>query len=433
MNARLVMPRRTRTLGAVGTGLMAVLLAWSPVLAAVSWGSTYKASTDYAYGWSDALTRTVTSTGTAYLHTIATRYVVGGDQVTNTGPYLGVYYRRGNAGGSAWGTIKRLNASNEHADYGTIASSGKYVYTTWRHQQQIGAAYDPGQAPRDLQFMRNTNHGSSTAWSARKTDFLGANYIDRPSITAAGSRVYITYTDSSGGEIRLQRSVDYGMTWEYLGAVGATTAGDGDGGLSGMPVVVASGNTVAVAFNNGSTARIKVSTDGGDSWSVDTDLNSSQYSAISTAHRNGKLAFAWTTSGHRNLFVKQWNGTSLTSRKTIVSLNDATSYKVLYAPAIALAGTSVIGVAYSACTTTSCSLGATKGSSIRWIESRNNGSTWSSNKTVASYTSSSTRRLNEFPSVVMSSSSRRIVSWTAAGASSTSVARVLLRIGTGTP
>ena len=50
------------------------------------------------------------------------------------------------------------------------------------------------------------------------------------------------------------------MTWEYLGAVGATTANDGDGGLSGMPVVVASGNTVAVAFNNGSTARIKVST-----------------------------------------------------------------------------------------------------------------------------------------------------------------------------
>ena len=150
MNARLVMPRRTRTLGAVGTGLMAVLLAWSPVLAAVSWGSTYKASTDYAYGWSDALTRTVTSTG---------------------------------------------------------------------------AAYDPAQAPRDLQFMRNTNHGSSTAWSPRKTDFLGANYIDRPSITAAGSRVYITYTDSSGGEIRLQRSVDYGMTWEYLGAIGATNAG----------------------------------------------------------------------------------------------------------------------------------------------------------------------------------------------------------------
>jgi hypothetical protein len=432
MDVRLVAPRRTRTLGAVGAGLMAVLLAWSPVLAAISWGSTYQASTDYAYGWSDALARTVTSTGTAYLHSIATRYVVGGDQVTNTGPYLGVYYRRGNAGGSSWGTIKRLNASNVHADYGTIASSGKYVYTAWRRQQQVGADYDPTQAPRDLQFMRNTNHGSSTAWSARKTDFLGANYIDRPSITAAGSRVYITYTDSSGGEIRLQRSVDYGATWEYLDAVGATTAQDGDG-YTGMPVVVASGNTVAVAFNNGSTARIKVSTDGGDTWSVDTDLNPSQYSSISTAHRNGKLAFAWTTGGHRNLYVRQWNGTSLTARKTIVSLNDATTYKVLSSPAIALAGTSVIGVAYSACTTTSCSLGATKGSSIRWIESRNNGSTWSSNKTVASYTASSTRRLNEFPSVVMSSSTRRIVSWTAAGASSSSLARVLIRIGSGTP
>ncbi|HEY3334458.1 MAG TPA: hypothetical protein VGK16_04400 [Candidatus Limnocylindrales bacterium] len=432
MNARIAVSRRTRTVGAAGAGLMAVLLAWSPVLAAISWGTVYTASSDYAYTWGNALTRTVSSAGTAYLHSVFTRYVIGGTAVTDTGPYLGVYYRRGNAGGSSWGTPKRLNASGEHGDYGTIDSSGKYVYATWRRQQHFGSAYDPTQAPRDLQFMRNTYYGSSTAWSARKTDFLGANFIDRPSITAWGSRVYIAYTDSSGGEIRLQRSVDNGATWDYLGAVGATTAQDGDG-YSGKPVVVASGSTVAVVFNNGTTARFKLSTNGGDTWSVDTDLAATQYLSLSAAHRSGKFAFAWTTSSRRNLYVKLWNGTSLTSRKTIVSLNDATAYKVLNAPAIALAGSSVIGVAYSACTTTGCSLGSTRGSSIRWIESRNNGSTWSSNKTVASYTASSTRRRNEYPSVVLSSTTRRIIAWTAAGASSSSNARILLRIGTGTP
>jgi len=431
MDARHVAQRRTRTVVAVATGLLAVLLAWSPVLAAISWGSVYKASSDYAYGWDNALTRTVTSGGTAYLHSVTTRYVIAGDAVTDSGPYLGVYYRRGNSGGSSWGTLKRLNASNQHADFGTTASSGKYVYATWRHQLHVDA-YDPLEAPRDLQFIRNTNHGSSTAWSVRKTDFLGANYIDRPSITAAGSRVYIAYTDSSGGEIRLQRSTDYGANWDYLGAVGATTAQDGDG-YTGRPVVVASGTTVAVVFNNGTTARFKLSTDGGDTWSVDTDLSTTQYASLSAAHRSGKFAFAWVTGGHRNLYVRMWNGTSLTDRRTIVSLNDATTYKVVHSPAISLAGTSVIGVAYSACTTTTCSLGATKGSSIRWIESRTNGNSWTSSSTIASYTSSSTRRLNEYPSVVMSSSTRRIVSWTAAGASSTSTARVLIRVGSGTP
>ena len=71
MNTRLAAPRHTRTLGAVAAGLMAALLAWSPVLAAVSWGSVYTASNDYAYTSGNALARTVTSGGTAQLHDVS--------------------------------------------------------------------------------------------------------------------------------------------------------------------------------------------------------------------------------------------------------------------------------------------------------------------------------------------------------------------------
>ena len=227
MDARLVMPRRTRTLGAVGTGLLAVLLAWSPVLAAVSWGTTHKASTDYAYGWSDALTRTVTSTGTAYLHTIATRDVVGGDQVTNTGPYLGVYYRRGNAGGSAWGTLKRLNASNEHADYGTIASSGKYVYDdvaapAARSAPPTIRAGAP-RPPVHAQHEPRVEHGY---WKPRERPIPGRE-LHRPAVDhgVRARRVYITYTGLVGR--RDQAPAQRGLRDDrgsYLGAIGATNA-----------------------------------------------------------------------------------------------------------------------------------------------------------------------------------------------------------------
>ena len=94
MHARLVPSRRHRTIGAVAGGLFAVLLAWSPVLAAVSWGDLHRASTDYAYSWQQSLARTTTSAGTAYLHQLFTRDVIGGEGVEDGGPYLGIYYKR---------------------------------------------------------------------------------------------------------------------------------------------------------------------------------------------------------------------------------------------------------------------------------------------------------------------------------------------------
>jgi hypothetical protein len=279
MDARFAATRHTRTLGAVGAGLMAVLLAWSPVLAAVSWGSVYTASNDYAYTAGNALARTVSSGGTARLHDVSTQYVIGGSEASNTGPYLGIYYRRGNSTGSSWGTAKRLNSSSLHGDWATIATSGRYVYTAWRRQTEVDSwnAVDP----RPLQFRRNTNYGDGSYWKAQPV-FLGADRIDHPSIAATGSRVWIAYTDAIGGEIRLQRSTDNGATFDYLGAVGATTASR-DGGYSGRALVAATGNTVAVAFDNGSTFRVRISIDGGASWLVDTDLETIPVQTIDAA------------------------------------------------------------------------------------------------------------------------------------------------------
>jgi hypothetical protein len=116
-----------------------------------------------------------------------------------------------------------------------------------------------------------------------------------------------------------------------------------------------------------------------------------------------------------------------------VTVTDSTSYKRVGLPAIATAGTTVLGIAYAACSNKDCLISSTQGTSVRWTESRNSGSTWKPSVTVGSYQAASSRRNNEYPSAIWAGSSKRIVAWTAFGTSSGSKQRLLVRTGTGTP
>ena len=51
--------------------------------------------------------------------------------VADNGPYMGVYYRRGNSRGTTWSSTKRLNGSMEHAANGALAASGPNVYVAY--------------------------------------------------------------------------------------------------------------------------------------------------------------------------------------------------------------------------------------------------------------------------------------------------------------
>ena len=192
------------------------------------------------------------------------------------------------------------------------------------------------------------------------------------------------------------------------------------------------GSTVAVIWNNGSTAWIKVSTNLGETWTIDQEFNEDRYLEASAAHRDGRIAFSFTESDARNVYLRVYNGGSLQPEKTIVSVNDATTYMKVHSPAVALAGSSRIGVAYAACNTTGCEVGSSKGVSIRWLESGNNGGSWTSNTTIGSLATTSSRRINEFPSALYASSTRRLVSWTAVSQSGADY-RVIIRLGLGTP
>lgn len=435
-----IQARATRPLFALAVGALAALLAWSPVWASVSWSGLTVASQDDSYaGPLNALGRTVTSGGTAYLHAAYTRETIGGDPVQNDGPYLGVYYRRGNSSGSNWSGTKRLNATAEHGDAATLATSGKYVYVAWRSQSSYDpAGFDPATAT-GIKFVRNTSHGSSTAWSARKT-LVSGGLVDRPSITATGSRVYLAYTDMPSNEIRLWRSDDYGVNWTYLDAIAAA---DRSYGIykAGFPVVAATGTHVAVAWNTGDGVRIRYSSNYGASFGEPWTLTDEPTWEFNMAHRSGRIAAVAITSTKGVLQV--YDNGSIQQLRQFATFSPTGTHKLGYGPAVGISGTTV-AVAWASCLnillgpirpggqlTDTCAATSTDGIKLRWRESSNLGATWKTPDTIATYSTTSTRRRNDVPSIVLASATRRIILFNGSS-SAFGTYKLYTRLGTGT-
>jgi hypothetical protein len=414
------MSRARGPLMATAISLLIALVTWSSVLAAVTWSAAHQASTSKAFAWyGGSLARTVAN-GSARLHTVFTRDVIGGEDVNDGGPRLGVYYERGNATGSQWGPAKRLNADSEHGDHGALATSGRYVYAVWRTQ-----AHEPlvNGDPRLVKFVRNTNAGASSAWKVRKT-IVGSGRVDRPSIAAAGSRVYIAYTDADNGQIRIRRSTDHGATFKLLGTVlGTTSVTGGDGGFAGNPVIAASGNRVGVAWDTNTGVWARFSTNNGKTFGGAQQLTNQSTEWLAAAARGGRVGFAWMfpdTAG----WVRVWKDGSLGPPRQFQAFGGANPDLKAFEPAIALSGKSRIGVSYSVCITFACN--EPGGADVHWRESANNGATWKARVVVGSHTVSDTCRFNASPSVLFPSGKRRIVLFNASGMDTY---RSLIRVG----
>jgi hypothetical protein len=412
--------RSPRPLAAAAVGLLIALVAWSPALAAVSWGTAHKASTDKAFAWHGvSLARTVVD-GTARLHTVFTRDVIGGEPVNDDGPRLGVYYERGNAGGSSWGAAKRLNSTAEHGDFGAIAASGRYVYAVWRTQAHVPLVNGD---PRKIKFVRNTDAGASSAWKARKT-IVGSGRVDRPTIAATSSRVYIAYTNADTGQVRVRRSTDHGATFALLHTVlGTTTVTGPDGGFAGYPVIAASGDVVAVAWNTATGIKARFSTNRGKTFGVAKQLTGSSTHWLAATARGGRIAFAWMLPESTGS-LRVWKNGSLGPAREFRAFGGGHPDLKGFEPAIALSGKSGIGVSYSVCLTAACN--EEGGADVHWRESTDNGATWKARVIVGSHTASSTRRYNASPSVLFPSASKRIVLFNASGGD---VYRSLIRVG----
>ena len=151
----------------------------------------------------------------------------------------------------------------------------------------------------------------------------------------------------------------------------------------------------------------KISTDHGVTWpDTASMLWSGDASGVSAAALGDRLAVSWTTSSRIRVrvFHDGWG-----PARRVAAFGKARKYRVGWSTAVALAGTSRVGVAWAACTLRTCLASSTEGVDLRWRESGTNGASWRDPVTVASHRSSAKRRYNYAPSVVMVGERNRLI------------------------
>jgi hypothetical protein len=210
---------------------------------------------------------------------------IGSSWVTDSGPYAGVYYIRSSNQGSTWTTAKRLNPTTQHGSRVAVASSGSYVYTAWISTTKW--VHYSGTAPRVLYFKRNTSNGSSSAWSTTVRLTPTSGRVDAPTIAASGAYVYVTWTDSVSGSVRVAISSNRGATWRQV-TIGSTTNVAGTSGKYGLPAIGAYGSSVAVAYASDPslTVKTRVASAYGATWAPTVTLGTTDSSPDVSVYGN---------------------------------------------------------------------------------------------------------------------------------------------------
>ncbi len=377
------------------------LLAQPP---SVSWEPPLHVTRQGTWSFGSSLSRT-----TSYLHTV---YTDGNPS------YLMVGHRRSMNGGASWSPTVRLNPSTEHGEWASSASAGSYVYAAWTSLANPASST----ASRVVWFRRNTNQGRPTYWTARKQITPSAGRVDQASIAASGAYVYVVWTDSATGTIKFRRSTDRGVTWSSPVNVGSTTNSDFYG-RTGLQTIASAGGNVAIAWmaNPHGALKAKISRNYGASFpSTPTSLDTDSMDGASVAALGSRVAFAWTDlnsygSGAARLRVWEAGAWKTTAPRTVsaASFSPSGFYKLGYDPAVALVGTSGVGVAWSACRRPDCSDSATSllGIDLLYRESANNGGTWKPQVIVGNSAETNLRRVHDGADIEWASATKRYIAY----------------------
>jgi hypothetical protein len=257
-----------------------------------------------------------------------------------------------------------------------------------------------------LYFRRNTNSGSSTAWSVtlRLTSTTGR--VDYPKVAASGTYVYVTYTDSVTGLIRLAISANRGATWKTV-TVGSTTR-TSSSGREGFPVVAAAGANVGVAWVSNPTDNVtaRVSTNNGTSWGTAVALGPTT-STPSAAAVGTRFAVTWT--GARVMY-RSWNAGVWAAAATLPP-TDGYATEEQQDPAIALLGTSGIALVYTACIA-DCSFddpSVRASGDLILRTSVDGGTTWAPSNVITPHTAS--HQMNNSPTLLWPTAAKPYVLW----------------------
>lgn len=387
------------------------------------WAALKVAGPAYTWNFGSSLGRTTTATG-AYLHTIYTTDRIGSSWASGTGPRIGVNYVRSADDGTGWSAARRLNPTTQHGGRNAIATSGSYVYAIW--VSVVNPYSYSNTAARVLYFRANSSHGASTAWGSiiRLSGLSGR--VDYPAIAATGASVYVAWTDSTTGAVKLSISRDRGKTWATK-QVGSTLAKYSDGYYA-QPSVAAAGAYVGVAWDTNTTGgeRAIVSSNSGGTFGPPLTLTSSAQSETTASAVGTRVAFAWNSGSA--VGVRMWKAGVWQPVRTVATFSSTGIYKAGYEPVVALNGTVGVAVAWSDCRAVGCQ--PASGVDLTWSESNNDGALFTERQVLAKSTDSASRKVNDSASILWPSATRRYVLWNGWTTGTLSY-RLYLRIGTG--
>ena len=392
----------------------------------VTWGARQKiAAKTWSYGGHLATTTSATET---FLHDVGTTDRVDGIPVDNNGPYLGVNYVRGDAGGTTWGTPFRVNSASQHGDGAVIATSDAYVYVSWFKRTRY-QGYDPA-APRRLLFRRNTGHGDTASWDASLALTATGTRVGLLTMAASGSFVYVVYTDADHGDIRLSISNDHGVTWA-TSTIGTTTETRGTSGFEGGPSIAAAGSNVVVSWiadDEGSVVA-RVSTTGGSSWDSPSTLGVSSTYVTASAARDTRIGVLWMAEDGAR-FSLSAGGTWGDVRTVGPPSGNGRTYKLHYQPALAFGDAGQVGVAWGACWQHCASFDGLTSFDLVWAESKDDGVAWYDTQVLGNG-GGSKWRAHDSPAVLWPAAATRIVAWNGYRLAYP-YRRMFLKIGSGT-
>lgn len=283
---------------------------------------------------------------------------------------LSVFYRRSSDKGATWAAPVRISpASAWVADAAAIAVAGTRIDIAWRQED---ASSDPNVTTNSIRYRGSNTDG--VTWLAPKTLATGSYALGIPAITHdPGGRVVVAWTD--GSSIRVRRSTDHGASWAAVQSVGSTghTPYGGSGSIEGYPAVATTaGVTYVVWYKTATSIVVRRSTDGGVTWSGETTLSTAAAGGPPTIGAAGSSAvIAYEESSATSIWVAtRRTSTSGSSWSSRVALTSTSSTTFAFGPVVRYTG-GAWRVVYEKCTAAACA-----GSKVWYQHSTNGGATW---------------------------------------------------------
>jgi hypothetical protein len=177
-----------------------------------------------------------------------------------------VFLRRSIDEGATWKSKVNLsNAPDYSDDFPKLAVSGSNVFVVWFGSESVFTG------DSDIFLRRSTDKGAT--WKP-VVQLSTTGDASLPHLAVSGSNVYVAWQDretsSSHSDIFFRRSTDSGATWK---AIVNLSSNDG---VSGVPLLAATGNNVYLVWEESKETFFKRSTDNGATWKTTKNLSNNE-------------------------------------------------------------------------------------------------------------------------------------------------------------